>query len=470
LLKQAHAVGCKYPRACPLPQGKLILAAFFTALLSFCVYLRIDFLFLSIAFQPGRIVIDLARLDWKLCKEGEIPLPNPLRAMLEMPEAEKRERGLEHTPREISQQPGTWRQTYQVCRDLSQELAPVLKNLMGAGRGVGRSTFYLIGAGTSDYVGRALAPLLRRQWQADVWALPSTTLLTDFDDFHRPDHQYLWISFSRSGDSPEGVALLQRALDQAPAIHHIVITCNQRGQMAQLCARYPQQAIAVVLGEAVNDRGLAMTSSFTNMLLAGQCLAHIDNLEPFGEVVAQLSETGAQFLPAASEVAEAITTLGCPRACFVGSGALRACADESALKVVELSAGKITTLAESPLGLRHGPMSSVDGHALFVAYLSSEPRRRGYELDLLREMDRKKLGRVRAVVTLQGIDDVSPLTDYCLSLDCPADFPDFYRPVLDVMLGQLIGLFGSLRCGLKPDSPSPNGAITRVVQPIKLYS
>ena len=49
-------------------------------------------------------------------------------------------------------------------------------------------------------------------------------------------------------------------------------------------------------------------------------------------------------------------------------------------------------------------------------------------------------------------------------------FPDHYRPVLDVMLGQLIGLFASMRCGLKPDQPSPGGTITRVVAPIKFYS
>jgi tagatose-6-phosphate ketose/aldose isomerase len=162
--------------------------------------------------------------------------------------------------------------------------------------------------------------------------------------------------------------------------------------------------------------------------------------------------------------------LGCARACFVGSSALRAVADESALKVVELSAGRVTTLAETPLGLRHGPMSSVDQQTLFVAYLSSESRRRGYELDLLREIDRKRLGRVRAVVTVQGIDDVPSMADYCLSLDCARDFPDLYRPVLDVIFGQLIGLFASMRSGLRPDQPSPNGAITRVVQPIKLYT
>jgi tagatose-6-phosphate ketose/aldose isomerase len=395
---------------------------------------------------------------------------NPLRDILDLPQAERAERGLEYTPREISQQPETWIKTYQRCRAYLADVNEMLHRAGMRNSSSGAATVYLVGAGTSDYSGRALAPLLRREWHCDSCAVPSTTLLTDFEDFHRPGREYLWISFSRSGDSPEGVASLERALDRHRNIRHIVITCNQQGGMAQLCARHPGQALAVILDDAVNDRGLAMTSSFTNMLLAGQCLAHADEFDVFGNVVAQMAETGKQFLPAASEVAAAVAALDCSRACFVGSGALRAVADESALKVVELSAGKVTTLAETPLGLRHGPMSSVDPRTLFVTFLSSDARRRGYELDLLREINRKRLGRVRATVTVQGIDDVSPLTDYCLSLDCPANFSDQYRPVLDVLFGQLIGLFSSISCGLKPDQPSPNGAITRVVQPIKLYS
>ena len=197
---------------------------------------------------------------------------------------------------------------------------------------------------------------------------------------------------------------------------------------------------------------------------------HLDDLAEFSDVVSQMSEMGRQFLPVAAEAAAEVTSLGCTRACFVGSGVLRAVADESALKVVELSAGKVTTLAETPLGLRHGPLSSVDGQTIFVGFLSSEARRRGYELDLLREIDRKRLGRVRIAVTTGDGADASQLADYVLPVGSNVNFPDLHRPVLDVMLGQLLGLFTSMRCGLKPDQPSPNGAITRVVQPIKLYS
>jgi D-galactosamine 6-phosphate deaminase/isomerase len=141
----------------------------------------------------------------------------------------------------------------------------------GIGRGSTSSpTVYLVGAGTSDYSGRALAPLLRRRWGCDVWALPSTSLLTDFDEYHRAGREYLWISFSRSGESPEGVALLDRALNRNSQIRHLVITCNAAAPMAQSCERHRDRAFALVLDDSVNDRGLAMTSSFSNMVLAGR--------------------------------------------------------------------------------------------------------------------------------------------------------------------------------------------------------
>lgn len=395
-------------------------------------------------------------------------MSDAFRALLELTEQEKIERGVQFTPHEIAQQPATWKTTYERCRDLSGRVQTAI-----AAAGLGGSKpliVYLIGAGTSDYVGGALAGLLRRGWGCDVWAVPSTTLLTEFDQFHPAGRNYLWISISRSGDSPEGVALLTRALEQHPHIHHLVITCSQNGAMAKLCTKHSERALAVVLDDAVNDRGLAMTSSFTNMVLAGQCLANLKDMPKFGESVARIAEIGARFLPRVADAAATITAQNCPRACFVGSGALRAAAQESSLKLVELSAGKVMTMSESALGLRHGPMSSVDGDCLFVAFLSNDARRRGYELDLLREIARKQLGRIRAVVAAGPSEEVSKLAEFCLSLDCGADFPDEYRPVLDVMFGQMLGLFASLRCGLKPDQPSPNGAISRVVMPIQLYS
>jgi len=395
-------------------------------------------------------------------------LKNALLELLNLTATEKYERGLEHTPQEIYQQPETWKITYQRCQDLAKEITAAIRRA-GIGRGSSSPTVYLVGAGTSDYVGRAVAPLLRRRWSAEVWPVPSTTLLADFEEFHRREREYLWISFSRSGQSPEGVALLEQALEQHRNIRHIVITCNQHGEMAALCARHADRTLSIILDETTNDRSLAMTSSFTNMLVTAQCVANIESLGEYGEVVAQMAEVGGRFLPAAAEVAASVSDLDCGRVIFVGSDALHGVAQECALKVVELTAGRVVAMAESPLGLRHGPMSSLDQQTLFVAFVSSDPRRRGYEMDLLDEISRKRLGKVRIALAANGAEELASLADYPLSLNCPG-LADEYRPAVDVMLGQLLGLFASLRSGLKPDQPSPNGAISRVVAPIKLYS
>jgi tagatose-6-phosphate ketose/aldose isomerase len=46
---------------------------------------------------------------------------------------------------------------------------------------------------------------------------------------------------------------------------------------------------------------------------------------------------------------------------------------------------------------------------------------------------------------------------------------DAYRPVVDVIFGQLLGLYCSVAHELKPDSPSPDGVINRVVQKFRIY-
>ena len=245
---------------------------------------------------------------------------NPLRTLLDLPEQEKEPSAGWSTRRAKSgSSPIPGARPIELCPKPPAELNDVLRRA-GIGRGSTSSpTVYLVGAGTSDYTGRALAPLLRRRWGCDVWPIPSTTLLTEFEEFHRAGREYLWISFSRSGESPEGVALLERALGRYREIRHLVITCNPQGPMAQLCCSASDRALALVLDDAVNDRGLAMTSSFSNMVLAGQCVAHLDDVAQFGEVSRSWRNRQAVSSQQRPKPREAITSLGCTRACFVGS-------------------------------------------------------------------------------------------------------------------------------------------------------
>lgn len=395
---------------------------------------------------------------------------NPLSKLLNLPHTQRSERGLVYTPGEIAQQPDTWLNT---LSRLQHQMTEIRQFLTSAGLGNSNSQrprVFLIGAGTSDYVGRCLHHLLRQQWQCEVIVASSTSLLTESAEYLQPGRQDLWISFSRSGDSPEGVAVLERALAELPDTRHLVVTCNAEGRMARI-AKADANSLCVQLDDATNDRGLAMTSSFSNMVLAGQMLAHAWSTEQYEPICRAIVEAGREFIPVSAAAAADLAKSGARRACFLGSAALAGTARESALKLLELTNGQVKTMTEATLALRHGPMAALDRETLLVTFLSTDSSRKPYELDLLREVGTKNLVRSRVVVAGSGSASL-PATqaDQLVAPQGNWSIPDLYRPVLDIVFGQLLGLFFSLEVGLRPDSPSPDGVISRVVHNVDIHS
>ena len=388
---------------------------------------------------------------------------DPLIALLGLPEERKRELGVEHTAAEIAQQPKTWPGTVAVCRQRQVEL----RGFLAAQAGL---PVLLTGAGTSDFVGRSVERLLEQRWRAPVRTVASTELLTGMDDWLHTEEAALCISFSRSGDSSEGVAVIEEMLDRFGNVAHLVITCNAEGTMAKLATGRSRSAYALVLDPVTNDRGLAMTSSFSNMVVAAQALGYFDDLDAYSRMLQQMATSAESLMPRAADTAARLAKRGFARVCFLGSGALKAAAAESALKVQEMTAGRIFTMSQSFLGLRHGPLSFIDGQTLVVAYLASDERTRLYETDLLTELREKQLGETIAVTGFGLSSENRAIADVALELGPERSaVPDALRPPLDVIFGQLLGLFCSLEAGLKPDTPSPSGAISRVVSHVKIH-
>jgi tagatose-6-phosphate ketose/aldose isomerase len=391
-----------------------------------------------------------------------------LSKLLDLPTSEKESLGLTHTLQEILQQPQTWKATYQKILGLAN---PIETFLRSAGVGRSRQTplnVFLVGAGTSDYIGKSVCALLQREWGCDVQAIPSTDLLTNMEDHIVSGADYLWISFSRSGDSSEGVAVLEAALQVYPEIKHLIVTCNQFGKMAR-SFQSRENVFSIVLDDAVNDRGLAMTSSFSNMVIVAQALAHICSLVAYGATVKTLAASAMQSLPVVASNCERLVNEGFAKVCFLGSGPLKGAAIESALKVLELTGGRVLGFAESFLGVRHGPLSAIDSDTLVVAFLSAEARRRAFELDLIQEIHDKRLTRKYLLVSPEKLEKTDSFSKHALSFDLRKDISDHYLPPLFVPVGQLLGLFASLKEGLKPDEPSPQGAINRVVSHITIH-
>ena len=384
---------------------------------------------------------------------------NPLSELLSRSKQQKIELGLLYTPAEIAQQPATWQITHRLFNEKKTELKEYLQQAKNE-----RWTIYLVGAGSSDYIGHSVAHLLRKRWNCEVCVVASTDLLTNREDLVIKDQKYLWISFSRSGDSPEGVSVLEQALTTFPNVKHLVVSCNRDGRMVELAAHNPD-CFAMVLDDAVNDRSLAMTSSFTNMVLFGMELAHLWDHQSFDDMLKHMTQAASYMLEEGASLAQQLAKQGYRRACFVGSGALAGTTRESALKILELTAGNIQTMNETTLGLRHGPMSSLNTETLFVSFVSKDGKRRRYDLDLLNEIRAK--GVVRTILAIGYADSTSDSSLYCEAFGM---LDDAYRPAVDVIFSQMLGLFSSIELGLQPDSPSPNGVISRVVEKFAIYA
>ena len=383
--------------------------------------------------------------------------PGELGTLLAVPWEEQLRLGYGHTVREIAQQPLTWLETTAALRALR---SVVEESLDGVGAVV------VTGSGSSVYAAECVAPCLQRSLRLPVSAVPAGLILTHPDSCLPPTGPFVVVSLARSGDSPESRTVVDDLLESRPQARHLFITCNRDGALAT-CYRDRPGVRTIVLDEKTNDRSLVMTSSFTNLVLAGRALA--GDPEACERRGALLAEAASDLLRQhAGEIARTARR-GFRSAVYLGSGCRLGSAREAALKMLEMNAGEVSTFAESYLGLRHGPMSGIRPDTLVVAFLSSDPLVRAYELDLLRELDRKALGAGRVVVGSSLARGIVAADD-ALLLDCGrAPSADEDLTVLDAVVGQLLAFFRCLAAGYRPDSPSQDSVITRVVSDFVIH-
>lgn len=374
-------------------------------------------------------------------------------------EREQLQRGYYHTLREICQQPLTWTDTASRLNHSRDKLRSVLK---ASGVQEKHGSILLIGSGSSLFVAECLNLSLQRSLSVPVQAVSAGLVLTHPELVLPPGQDCLLVSFGRSGDSPESVAAINVLHEMNGSHRHLIITCNQDGKLATRYLGDPR-FVSIVLDDATCDRSLVMTSSFTNMVWAGRALGMLSSPEEYVAQTSLVSRLAKEiFLRHAESIAE--TGQGSFRSVvYLGSGVRFGAARESALKMIEMTGGQVTSFAETYLGVRHGPLSAILSDTLIACFLSSDPLVRAYELDLIRELNDKKLGICKLIVGENIPEDVLLTGD--LAIECPGlgELGDEGAPILDAIVGQLLAFFRCLSLGLQPDSPSSQGIISRVV-------
>ncbi|MGA7538561.1 MAG: SIS domain-containing protein [Steroidobacteraceae bacterium] len=369
--------------------------------------------------------------------------------------------GAQCTAREIAQQPKLWpRIARQVSADggLRAYLAPLLGNPA--------LRIVLTGAGTSAYIGKCLAPALSR-FGRQAEAIPTTDIVASPQGTLAPEAPTLLVHFARSGNSPESVAALELAERRIGHCHHLIVTCNAEGELSRR-ARGLRHGYSVVLPADCNDQGFAMTSSFTGMLLAAALAleamqAHAGRME----VIAGLC---TDLLTAHLPLSASLVRAQFERVVFVGSNELKGLALESALKMLELTDGRVVSIGESPLGFRHGPKAIVNGSTLVVAFLSNDDYTRQYDLDLLRELRSDAVAGRIVALSARADERENPDTVALDAKRCaPGPLADLELCLPYMAFAQTLALLRSISLGLTPDSPNAAGTVNRVVQGVSIH-
>jgi len=346
------------------------------------------------------------------------------------------------TRQEIFQQPELWPTTLARVDEACTQL--------DLGKRLAGKRVLFTGAGTSAYAAHAASVA-----GAGSVAVPTTDLLIDAER-HLAGVDVV-VSLARSGGSPESAAVVERVRALRPDIFQLAITCNPQSALT----RSALDGI-LFLDPRTNDRSLVMTSSFSNLVLAGQALLRRGAV---GEGVDIGARHGQSLLPAIEDACRSVARAVRDRIVILSSSPLQAWGREAGLKALEMTAGAFPVVTETFLGLRHGPMSFVRGDTLVIALLSSDPLRRLYEQDLLRELRAKRIGYL---VGIADMGDPDGLFDAVIPAMAPR-LPDELRTPFEIVAAQLFGYHLSLSKGIDPDNPSPGGVINRVVQGVTIH-
>lgn len=365
------------------------------------------------------------------------------------------------TEKEIRQQPASWIQSLKNIghqrSNIDAFLAPLLQNTS--------LKIILTGAGTSAFIGDIITPWLSRHTGKNFVAVPTTDLVTNPVDYLTEQEPTLLVSFARSGNSPESVAAVDLVNQIVKDCYHLIITCNEAGSLYQNAAT-SGNSLALLMPPETHDRGFAMTSSITTMMAS--CLAvfapDVINSATFQDV----AERCEQIIASQCDLSESVFgDLPFKRVVYLGSGGLQGVARESALKVLELTAGKLAAFYDSPTGFRHGPKSLVNNETLVVVFVSSHPYTRQYDLDLLAELRRDQQALRVVAICASPCPEVEAGPH--IWLPPSRDFIDVEQVFCFLMYAQIFALTESIKAGITPDTPSATGTVNRVVKGVIIH-
>ncbi len=371
-----------------------------------------------------------------------------------------------NTANEIVQQPDVWREATKNLYDNKSNIKKFIENFLEKENG----RVILTGAGTSAFAGETCEPYLTKTIGKRVEAIATTDLVASPKNYFVKNIPTLLISFARSGNSPESVHAVNLANELVDDLYQIIITCNEDGKLA-INTKDDNNSLLLLMPSMTNDLGFAMTSSFTTMVLSCIGIFNIETIDTFVSDTEKLAISVEKFIDSNIDKIQKLVNEDFERIIYLGSSTSKGIARESALKVLELTAGKVNASYDTPLGFRHGPKSVINNESVTIIYISNDKYTRLYDVDLAKEMLAHRKEDKVILVGCNIEDELRDKANYVFELEkINYDIADeALLPLQQIIFGQILSFLKSESLGITPDNPCPTGEVNRVVQGVVLH-
>ena len=367
-----------------------------------------------------------------------------------------------YTYKEIMQQPYMWQKEYELLIERKDEIESFISKYIDLGYEI-----IYTGAGTSAFIGDVLEVCLSETAFRGGRSVATTDIISHPYSYLSANKKLLLISFARSGNSPESLGTIRIANSICKNIAHIYITCNSEGELAKSADK--DNTLLLLLPPETNDLSLAMTSSFSTMLFTCMAISNISTLDSYYEKIDSLIKKSINVLSIYDSKIEAIAGLSFQRAIFLGSGENQGLAEESHLKLQELTDGNVMCVKDSFLGFRHGPKAVINEKSILVYLFSSNPDVLRYEIDLVKQINANNKVVAQIAISDKKIDIPGVEFNLEIIIGCNEKQHGVFSCIPYIFTAQLLGYYKSLNMGLNPDSPSLSGNISRVVEGVTIY-
>ncbi len=275
----------------------------------------------------------------------------------------------------IAQQPQLWQETYVLFLENKLSLENFFLRLIT--EHVDLKVIFT-GTDSTTWIGDMICSHFLEQSLVLVDHIKATDMMANPDRFLQ-NVPTLLVSFSESGDDSKHVVAMNLAHQSIDHIYHLIFTCNPVGALVKQSTDSSRFIFQLPRAVCSFDTSMMFAALLTFDWLLNQNMMTASEVEAF-------CLAAEDFLQIEKVAITRLADRSFDRVVYLGAGPLEVLAHASALEMLQLTDGQVTTIASSPLAFSHGVKAFVNDRTIIVVFISSIPYTRQYDPPLLKEI------------------------------------------------------------------------------------